>query len=226
MEADIFGGKNAPATPPAAAPPRAATPPALPPAPPPRPVRPRVVNPDEGQMPPAESRTGFVIELATAGFASGALNGGLFLGARLSPDVGGLIVGGSLDFASSSTSSAGLSGASGSSSSGMSAATTTTATTSSSSLSLGGGVRYTFVSANDGRLDLFGAGDVGIVYSSVDSASGFTVAAGPGLRLWVTDHVAVGYLARFRLTKLSGSNGAGDATTAGFGGTFQILGVF
>jgi hypothetical protein len=218
MEADVLGGKNAPAT----APPPAAPPALSPAAPPPaRHARLRMVSADEQQAPAADGRPGFVIELETAGFVSGALTGGVFLGARLSPDVGNLIVGGSLDFASTSTSTT-----------TPVSAGSMTVTTSSSSFALGAGVRYTLVSANDGRLDLFGAGDVGFVHAGTSmlgtsaSASGFTVAAGPGLRLWVTDHVAVGYLARFRLTQLAGSDGNGDATTAGFAGTFQILAVF
>ena len=51
------------------------------------------------------------------------------------------------------------------------------------------------------------------------------------------EQIALGYVARFRLTYLSGDAGAtgatvsddqtsGGATTIGFDGTFQILGVF
>ena len=69
------------------------------------------------------------------------------------------------------------------------------------------------------------------------SAAGFSLALGPGLRFWVHEQIAVGYVARFRLTYLSGDSGAlavttadaqtsASATTIGFDGTFQILGVF
>ena len=69
------------------------------------------------------------------------------------------------------------------------------------------------------------------------SASGFSLAVGPGLRFWVHPQIALGYAARFRLTYLSGVAGAfttpetddptnASATAIAFDGAFQILGVF
>jgi hypothetical protein len=182
------------------------------------------------EEPPELARPGFVVELSTAGFASGSLQGGLFLGARTSPD---LIIGGFVDLASSSTRIGDGQGA---------------VTTSSTSFALGAGTRYTLMRAADGHVDLFGSGDVGVVRTSsgtADGAStslfGLTLAAGLGLRVWVYDNIAVGYLARLRFTRSSGSaqeagsvlpaNGAPAGTDAssdefGFEGTFQVVGVF
>ena len=69
------------------------------------------------------------------------------------------------------------------------------------------------------------------------SASGFSLALGPGLRLWVHEQIAIGYVGRLRMSYLSGEAGAltstvsediteGSATTVAFEGMFQLLGVF
>jgi hypothetical protein len=187
----------------------------------------------EPEAPAAEGdddRAAFAIELSTAGPASGALQGGLFLGGRLSKQ---LVLGAGIDIEHTSVD------------------ITTGGSLSSTTFTLSPGVRYTFVSTNEGRVDLYGAGDAGIVYTSADvvidgsmpaqsaSTFGFTLAGGPGLRVWVFDHLAVGYLARLRLTHVSGGAGAApglaallppdtdvSVTTFGFDGTFQILAVF
>jgi hypothetical protein len=204
----------------------------LPPAPR-RPPRRRPAPPAEPEATSADAdddRAAFVIELSTAGPASGALQGGLFLGGRLSRQ---LVLGAGIDIEHTSVD------------------ITTGGSLSSTTFTLSPGVRYTFASTNDGRVDIFGAGDAGIVYTSADvvndpsmpaqsaSTFGFTLAAGPGLRVWIFDHLAVGYLARLRFTHASGGAGAApglaqllppdtnvSATTFGFDGTFQILGVF
>ncbi len=171
-----------------------------------------------------EDRTALAIELGTNGFASGALEGGLFLGARTS---GGIIIGAMLDYRSSSvTIHPG----------------TDTITNASSAVRFGAGARFTFLRSADHRVELVGAVDAGIVYATAEttgisdaSASGLTIAAGPGLRFWVHEQIAIGYLARLRFTHLSGDAPAlggsvGDGSASGrdvaFAGTFQILGVF
>jgi hypothetical protein len=123
-------------------------------------------------------------------------------------------------------------------------------TTSTQFFRLGAGVRQSFLQSADHLVDLYGAADIGFQSQSAEvitvqggsptlkvSASGFSLAAGPGLRLWVRDQIAVGYAARFRLTYLSGPIGSlmsppnasitdGSSTQIGFDGTFQVLGVF
>src|SRR6478735_9313382 len=48
---------------------------------------------------PAEEPGGLALELSTSGFASGTLAGGIFLGGRLASGLGGLILGGTFDYA-------------------------------------------------------------------------------------------------------------------------------
>jgi hypothetical protein len=227
MEADIFGAKNAPAaaatTPPAPAPqaPAEAAPP-----PPPHP------RPQEEQPPPAPVGASFVLELQTTGFASGplggglapapsTLGGGLFAGARLAGDLSDLMLGATVNFVSWSNTTALL---------GVNGPVSTTM--SGSLLAVGAGARYSLLRANDGRVDLYGAGDLGFVRTSgrsgseSGSSSGITAGAGPGLRLWIYDHLAIGYVARMRFMKQAGSTPPGDSTVTGLEGAFQVTGVF
>jgi hypothetical protein len=233
MEKDVLGGKAPPSVQPPPGPraePRAA-PLLSPPLPPRRRRRPAQASRDD-EAAGAQGETALAIELGTSGFASGTLQGGLFLGARMSPD---FILGGSLDFASTSVSVS---------------QPMASATISSTSFRLAPGVRYTFVRASDGRVDLYGAGEAGVVYMSGDavasgstqsvsgSAFGFTLAAGPGLRIWIFDHLAIGYAALARLSHLSGQAAAfpdasqidpsasASSTSFTLEGNFQILGVF
>ena len=73
--------------------------------------------------------------------------------------------------------------------------------------------------------------------TATSSAAGFSLALGPGLRLWVHDQIALGYVARLRVAYLSGSAGALDPTPSdnptdasltdiGFDGAFQLVGIF
>ena len=153
-------------------------------------------------------QSGFAIELSTSGFASGALVGGLFLGGRTQS---GLILGGFLNYGMTSLNVAAPGGA--------------TLTTSTQFLRIGAGLRHSFVQSADRLVDLYGAGDVSFDYQSVEvpstggtmptqttSAAGFSLALGPGLRLWVHDQIAVGYVARLRVTYLSGGAGALSTT--------------
>ena len=178
-------------------------------------------------------QSGVAIELSTSGFASGALVGGLFVGGRTQS---GLILGGFLNYGMTSLNMAAPGGA--------------TLTTSAQLLRIGAGLRHSFVQSADRLVDLYGAGDVSFDYQSAEvpstggmmptqtmSVAGFSLALGPGLRLWVHDQIAVGYVARLRVTYLSGGAGALSATPTdnpidasitqiGFDGSFQILGVF
>jgi hypothetical protein len=172
-----------------------------------------------------EDRTSLAIELGTSGFASGTLEGGLFIGARTSS---GLIIGAMLDYLSSSVT--------------VTPPSSGDITQSSSTLRFGAGARYPFLHSSDRRVELIGAVDAAVVYVAANTtgvsdanASGVTLAAGPGLRFWVHEHIAIGYVARLRLTHLSGDAGTlagaeADGTASGtdiaFAGTFQILGVF
>jgi hypothetical protein len=187
-------------------------------------------SPGAAEVPP-----GFVIELETAGFASGALSGGLFLGGRLA---NGLTIGGEVDYTLASESI--TQGA-------------TMTTLSSSAFLLGAGIRYPILQTTDHRVELTGLADAAVAYKSAEgpaaagagpvtaetsvSATGFSFAIGPALRLWLTEHLALGYAARLRLTYYSGSagvlstpitgdNSAASLTTVALDGTFQIVAVF
>jgi len=218
--------------------------PQTPPAPPPvvqapahpaaRPGRrqPQATDEVHAAAAPVEEETALALELSTNGFASGGLEGGVFVGGR---KPGGMILGGFFDYAlHSSTASVGG----------------TNVTASAQLFRLGAGVRPTFIRSADRRVDLFGAAEASFEYKSGEvpstggsspttavSAAGFSLAVGPGLRFWVHEQIAIGYVARLRLTYLSGDAGAlavvpsadasSSSTTAiGFDGTFQILGVF
>ena len=231
-EALLRGPARPVAPPPAAAP----APPAAAPAPRANSRRVAQVDAEKSAAPAAaqaEDQNALAIELSTSGFASGSLAGGLFVGGRIA---GGPIVGGFLDYGLESlTSSAG--GAD--------------VTESKQHLRLGAGARYTFLQSADRRVDLLGAADLGFAYQSAEvptptgttptvsvSASGFSLAAGPGLRFWVHEQIALGYVARLRLTYLSGGAGVfppdmptanpteSSSTSIAFDGVFQILGVF
>jgi hypothetical protein len=181
---------------------------------------------------PEADQSGVALELSTSSFASGSLGGGLFIGGRTA---GGLILGGIFDYDLLSVSS---------SAGGASMSTST------QRFRLGGGLRASFVHSADRLVDLYGAADLTFEYRSAElpvnsgsaptttvNAAGFSLAAGPGLRLWVHPQIAVGYVARLRVTYLGGAAGAlastaaADATSAsavaiGFDGTFQVLAVF
>jgi hypothetical protein len=229
QEAEVLGAPARPA------------PPAPPPAPLPRPVpSPRRHaaaqrgDEDRAAAPAVQEadQSGIAIELSTSGFASGTLAGGLFMGGRAS---NGMILGGLFDYSLTSLSEnvAGVD-----------------VGTSIQTFRLGFGVRQAFLTTADRRVELYGAGDISFDHQSAEvpstsgmtptdslSASGFSLALGPGLRFWVHDQISIGYLARFRLSYLSGSAGAllsppvddtvdGSLTRIGFDGVFQILAVF
>jgi hypothetical protein len=182
----------------------------------------------------AYDRPGVVLELGTGGFAAGELQGGVLLGGRLA---NGLIVGGIVDYTLASVEVT----------SGM-----TISSGSRSRLGLGAGARYALARSADRRVELFGGGELSFVRATVEtrltnvpsqssSANGFSFVAGPGLRLWVHEQVAIGYRAGLRWTRLSGPERALDlrepgaepagsdptvVTELGFEGAFQLLGIF
>ena len=220
-----------------------APPPPAPPPPAPRPAAParRQADDDEGRpahrTPPPKAETeketdqgGIVFEFSTAAFASGTLaSGGLLIGGRTAS---GMIIGGFIDYSLTSVTSTPPAGVE--------------TSISDQTFRLGVGVRQGFVRTADRRAELYGAADVSFDYKSTElggnpspsfSAAGFSLALGPGVRLWVTDQISIGYVARFRLAFLSGEAGAlvtpaiddpSDAklTQIGFDGVFQILAVF
>jgi len=217
-----------------AAPDKPAPPPPAPPPPPPR--RPVAATGDrQAHQFRDEERAGagLAIELSTSGFASGALMGGLFVGGHTAS---GTIIGGFLDYGLTSVTATPDSGA--------------PITISEQIFRLGAGVRQPIVRSADRRVDLYGAADAAFLYKSAEtastmagmptatgSASGFSLALGPGLRLWVHDQIAIGYVARLRITYLSGAQGAlatvpndnptdASLTEIRFDGAFQILGIF
>jgi hypothetical protein len=224
-------------SPPAPSPPPA-PPPVVqaPPRPPSRGGRRAAQATDDGRASaaavPTDEAGGVALELSTSSFASGSLVGGLFVGGRMA---GGMILGGFFDYGLQSA-TASIGG--------------TNITTSTQLFRLGAGLRPTFVRSADRLVELYGAADASFEYRSADlpatggssptasvSAAGLSLALGPGLRLWVHEQIALGYVARFRLTYLSGDAGAlgatvsddqtsGSATSIGFDGTFQILGLF
>src|SRR6185436_10034952 len=179
LEAAVLGGQVAPPRSGAPRPPLANAPAPQAPRPPAAAARERgraapsrESGGDEGDGHPA-----LAIELATTGLASGTLQGGLFLGARLSSS---LILGGFLDYGSS-TSTTSLPG-------------TPALEQSSSIFRLGAGARYPLLRTDDGRVDLFAAGELGVIRRTQEvstgggsannySASGPTLAAGLGIRL-------------------------------------------
>jgi hypothetical protein len=205
-----------------------------PPAPPPAAQARRQRNDEEHSTVAAVTEagpTGIAIELSTSGFASGTLQGGLFVGGRTPT---GMIIGGFFDYGLTSITST-LAG-------GVDVAN------SMQTFRLGVGVRQAFLRSADRRVELYGAGDVSFDYKSAEvpvsttpstsmSAAGFSLALGPGLRLWVHDQISIGYVARFRFSFLSGEAGVLGAmptddptdsklTQIGFDGVFQILAIF
>ncbi|MBC8131827.1 MAG: hypothetical protein H7X95_02505, partial [Deltaproteobacteria bacterium] len=204
-----------------------ATPPGAGPsvAPPPPVIRPPVdtVQP----IAPRHGVRGFALELSTTGFASGALEGGL--GAGFS--TGSVVLGLRLAHAWQ----------------GVRFDTTETEQT-RSELAIGPFVRFRLIRALDGRAELIGAVDASFVRASTNfsapgfpeealTASGLGLAIGPGIRLWIDPHIAIGYTSQWTYSSISGSqaviSGASgtadvDITVAatGFAGRFQILAIF
>jgi hypothetical protein len=208
-------------------------PPSAPPPPPRRPVAGTGARQAPQWRDEERAHGGLAIELSTSGFASGALVGGLFVGGHTAS---GTIIGGILDYGLTSVTATPDNGA--------------PITISEQIFRLGAGLRQPIVRSADRRVDLYGAADATFVYKGAEtestmagmptvtgSAAGFSLALGPGLRLWVHDQIAIGYVARLRVTYLSGEQGAlatvpndnptdASLTEVRFDGAFQILGVF
>jgi hypothetical protein len=217
-----------------AAPDKPTPPPPSPPPPPPRrPVAGAGAREAHQFRDEERSGAGLAVELSTSGFASGSLVGGLFVGGHIPS---GMVIGGFLDYGLTSLTATPDSGV--------------PITSSQQLLRIGVGLRHPFARSADRRVDLYGAADASFDYVSVEvptttpgmptatsSAAGFSLALGPGLRLWVHDQIAIGYVARLRVAYLTGSAGALGATPSdnttdasrtdiGFDGVFQVLGIF
>jgi hypothetical protein len=173
---------------------------------------------------------GVAIELSAGGLAAGSLQGGLLLGVAVRDFVFGL----TFDYLSST---------------GDLKSSTVTGSATSGAARVGVGARLPLLRPGDGRVALFLDGEAGLVSREAavinssgmpasSNASGTTWAAGPGLRLWVGNHLAVAYVTRLRGTYLSGAaaalpeaptaspDQAASATNYQLEGTFQVLGVF
>jgi hypothetical protein len=156
---------------------------------PPSPARPAPV-PTHRRAPAAEQRdgTGFSMEVATAGFASGNLQGGLLLGAHTP---GGLIIGARLNYRDETIKVSGSS-------------------SSNTAFAIGLAGRFPVAGGPDG-LDLALAGDIAFVHAespanvsdSGSKGSGFQLAFGPQLRYWFDRNVAAGYMVQFSYTSVS-----------------------
>lgn len=191
--------------------------------------------PEEGVSapPPRYERAGhggFAIELSAGGVSSGSFQGGLLAGIGATGFVFGLFIDGLQDAS-------------------VPPVAPNTVTLESSSTRIGFATRVPLLRTADGRVSLFGAADLGVTNRVAStpstsggesfSADGWTWSVGPGLRFWLTDHLSLAYVTRFRSTHLSGAAGAlPDVAAASDPGThasadylqlegaFQLLCVF
>lgn len=174
------------------------------------------------------SRAGTLIEFSTAGFASSELSGGVFVGRQDR----GYSFGVSLDY------------------SRLEVGDNSVKTASTRGSLLAGG-RFRVAQTANQRVECIIGAEAGLgwasnkglgdfrVADSENSASGLVVAAGPGLRIWVVDGLALGYQTRLRYTSLKGdgavasnedffsdSSNSITASSLGIDGRFSIFGVF
>lgn len=173
------------------------------------------------------SRTGMLLEFSTLGFASSALTGGVFVGRQDR----GVTFGVGLDYSSLEAGDDSFS----------------TARTGGRLLA---GARFRVAQTANQRVECILGAEGGLQWvsnkvtgdfrigDSENSASGLVLAAGPGLRFWVVDGLAVGYQTRLSYVSLSGDgaaasredsfNDATDITSSSLGidGRFSIFGVF
>jgi len=187
------------------------------PPPPPRPVA-RRKPPVVVQEAPAAG-AGFGIELATSGFASGTLQGGLMMGLHLN---NGTLLGARLNYVDE-TQTAG------------------SRSVSSSTVALGLAARFPVIGSKAG-LDLAVALDLAYLKSHADAgvdpdvqvpagASGFQVGIGPQLRYWIHPNVAVGYLVQASHTSITLDQKSADGETlagskTAFAGNFTVTAGF
>ena len=212
----------------AAPPPPEPAAPSEPPPPPKPPAPPQVFDGEQPPKPapvPATHRrqpepepptTGFGVEFATAGFASGALQGGLLMGAH-SP--GGAIYGVRLDYRDQTQTIGG-----------------TTHSTTSYSFGLAG--RFPVVGSPTG-FDLALAADAAYVKAQMASdspgasspgASGFLIGFGPQLRYWFHPNAAIGYVVQATYASVSADDTGGlekvEQSITTFAGAFTLTGGF
>jgi hypothetical protein len=166
--------------------------------------------------PEPESRPGFAVEVATSGFASGTLQGGLLLGLQFPSAT---LIGVRFDYADSTRKLGDES-------------------VSTSAFALGLAVRFAIAGSREG-LDLAFAGEADFVKSQVGGedpvtkadAEGFRLAFGPQLRYWVHPNLALGYLAQATLTKIKANARSSainemEQTDVGIGGAFTLTAAF
>jgi hypothetical protein len=157
---------------------------------PPSPVRPGPV-PTHRRTPAVEQKdvgTGFGVEVGTAGFASGNLQGGLLLGGHTP---GGSIFGVRLNYRDETTKVSGSS-------------------SSTTAFAIGLAGRFPVAGSSQG-FDLALAADAAFVHvespagpaDSGSKGSGFQLAFGPQLRYWFHPNVAAGYMVQFGYTSVS-----------------------
>jgi len=158
-------------------------PPAHRPAPAPEPRRRREPEPEP-------RGAGFGLEVATAGLASGTLQGGLLLGAHTP---GGSLYGVRIDYRDETQKLAGTSQSTTAFSFGLAGRFPVAGSPDGFDLALGIDAAYVKASVTDG-----GAGQ------APSGGSGFLIGFGPQLRYWLHPNVAVGYLAQ--LTYLSATS--------------------
>lgn len=186
-----------------------------PPPPSPRPVA-RRKPPVVVQAVPAAT-SGFGIELATSGFASGTLQGGLLMGVHMS---NGSLLGLRLNYSDETQK-------------------TGTRSISTNAFAMGLAARFPVVGSKAG-LDITVALDLAYVKSKTDAAdpssqatggSGFQVGIGPQLRYWIHPNVAVGYLAQASHTSITldqkGPDGESlEGSKTVIGGSFTVTAGF
>ena len=182
------------------------------------------VPPHEVQKYERAGNGGFAIELSAGGVSSSSFAGGILAGIGARGFVFGLFLDALQDAKSPPV-------------------PPNTIDTRTGSARLGIATRVPLLRTKDGRVSLFGALDMAVTNRTVSpySADGWTWSVGPGLRFWLTDHLALAYLTRFRSTHLSGAAAAlpdvdvpagtdpGASRSADYlqlEGTFQFLCVF
>jgi hypothetical protein len=182
-----------------------------PPKPAPVPVTRRRREPE-----PEPRGAGFGVEVATAGFASGTLQGGLLLGAHTP---GGAIYGVRIDYrdetqkisgASQSTTSYGL---------GLAGRFPVAGSPEGFDLALAADISYIKVQMGSGSAGPSSAG-----------ATGFLIAFGPQLRYWFHPNAAVGYVAQLNYVNASDDAGGlgekAEHSLTTFAGAFTLTAGF
>jgi hypothetical protein len=206
-------------TTPAAAPAAVAAPAPVPAAeggPPPPAPPPGVVSPPPAAEPsPDRGHGGVAVELSTGGLTSG----GFLIGIATK---GGAVVGLTADYRRVTVDLGG------------------DMETVTAGSRFGAGLRVPLITTRDGRGDMVLAVDFAYGTDKTttknifpeppqNDGDGLSFAFGPGLRYWILDQLAVGYVVRFRTTSLNYRDvysATGSSTTIGIEGAFQVTATF